>query len=166
MQFVVVLFHDEVALLNVLVQLCVFVNAVGYAVLLSFARHFTVAVVLKFVENLQAEVHMDLSLFDVSITDNFFLIKEENIAITTRVENILVYTVVAPVITVLVYVVKDDWVWHIERVGAPVLKLIRVLPERYYAKQFRISSHARLLFLQLTVAIFDKSKLVILNRLL
>ena len=79
MQFVVVLFHDEVALLNVLVQLCVFVNAVGYAVLLSFARHFTVAVVLKFVENLQAEVHVDLSLFDVSITDNFLFIKEENV---------------------------------------------------------------------------------------
>ena len=96
---------------------------------------------------------MDLSLFNVSITDNFFLIKKENVAIATRVENILVYTVVAPVIAVLVYVVEDDRVWHIERVSAPVLKLFRVLPERYYAKHFCVSSHAWFLFLQLTVAI-------------
>lgn len=76
---------------------------------------------------------MDLSLFDVSITDNFLFIKEENVAITTREQDILVHTVVSPVFIVLVYVIEDDRVWHIERVSAPVFKLLRVLPERYYA---------------------------------
>ena len=76
---------------------------------------------------------MDLSLFDVSITDNFLFIKEENIAITTREQDILVHTVVSPVFIVLVYVIEDDRVWQIERVSAPVFKLLRVLPERYYA---------------------------------
>ena len=109
---------------------------------------------------------MDFSLFDVSITDNFFFIKEEYVAITTGVQNILVHTVVSPVIIVLVYVVEDDRVWHIERVSAPVLKLLRVLPERYYTQHFPISSHAWFLFLQLTVAILHESELVILDRLL
>ena len=77
---------------------------------------------------------MNFSFNYVSLADNFFLIKEEDVAITPSVENILVYTGLMPVMiasvrTVLVYRVENDRIWHIERMGAPVLKLIRILPE-------------------------------------
>ncbi len=98
-------------------------DPISKAILLSLARQLPITLVLSFVEDLQAEVHVRFSGYH-SLTYDLFFIEEEYVAVASRVQNVLVGATSSPILAVRVYCVEDDGVWRVKSVRAPVALLI------------------------------------------
>ena len=135
-------------------------DAICAAVFLSFSWLLARAYILPFVKDLQTEIKVCFS-FSHLLTDDFFFIEEENIAVSPLVEHILISTCFPPVRIVFVNRVEDNRVWSEKGVCTPISILFGMLPVRENADKFGVAGCVWFLLLELTITVFYKSKLII-----
>ena len=129
---------------------------------MCISKHFTIAFLPVFKQYLQAEVHVRLSS-NHSLSYNLFLVKEENVAVSASVKNILIGSTLTPFAVIVIDWVENDGVRCEEAVRTPVSFLIRILPKRDDAELFSIASNSWFLLLQLSVFVLDKAEMLAIH---